>query len=100
MADPVISSYLPADEGPMSIQLTRRQFVRTCSMATAIANRPLWAQAPVAPGQSPLPMDAAIALAQSDPDRPIYHFHPPANWNNDPNGTIFYRGWHHLFYQF
>ncbi len=43
---------------------------------------------------------AAIPRAAADPDRPIFHFHPPANWNNDPNGTIFYRGWHHLFYQF
>lgn len=43
---------------------------------------------------------AAIAVAAGDPERPVYHFHPPANWNNDPNGTIFYRGWHHLFYQF
>jgi beta-fructofuranosidase len=22
-----------------------------------------------------------------------------AQWNNDPNGTIYHRGWHHLFYQ-
>lgn len=42
---------------------------------------------------------AAIPKAQADPDRPVYHFRPPAQWNNDPNGTIFYRGWHHLFYQ-
>lgn len=40
-----------------------------------------------------------IPKASADPDRPVYHFHPPADWNNDPNGTIFYRGWHHLFYQ-
>jgi beta-fructofuranosidase len=44
-------------------------------------------------------MRAAIAKAEADPARPVYHFHPPAQWNNDPNGTIFYRGWHHLFYQ-
>ena len=43
---------------------------------------------------------AAIPRAAADPLRPVYHFHPPCNWNNDPNGTIFYRGWHHLFYQF
>jgi beta-fructofuranosidase len=43
---------------------------------------------------------AAIPKAASDPERPVYHFHPPANWHNDPNGTMFYRGWHHLFYQF
>ena len=42
---------------------------------------------------------ASISKAASDPNRPVYHFHPPANWNNDPNGTIFYKGWHHLFYQ-
>jgi beta-fructofuranosidase len=41
----------------------------------------------------------AIPRAESDPERPVYHFRPPANWNNDPNGTIFYKGWHHLFYQ-
>jgi beta-fructofuranosidase len=41
----------------------------------------------------------SVALAESDPDRPVYHFRPPANWTNDPNGTIYYRGWHHLFYQ-
>ena len=42
---------------------------------------------------------AAIPVASADPERPVYHFHPPANWNNDPNGTLFYKGWHHLFYQ-
>ena len=41
----------------------------------------------------------AVPLAESDPDRPTYHFHPPAQWTNDPNGTFYYRGWHHLFYQ-
>lgn len=42
---------------------------------------------------------AAIPVAAADPDRPAYHFCPPANWTNDPNGTMFYKGWHHLFYQ-
>lgn len=32
-------------------------------------------------------------------DRPRYHFLPPANWMNDPNGTIFHDGVFHLFYQ-
>ena len=41
----------------------------------------------------------AASTAANDPERPIFHFHPPANWNNDPNGTLYYRGWHHLFYQ-
>ncbi len=42
---------------------------------------------------------AAIPTAESDPQRPVYHFHPPANWTNDPNGPLYYKAWHHLFYQ-
>jgi beta-fructofuranosidase len=35
----------------------------------------------------------------SDRQRPRYHFLPPANWMNDPNGTIHWQGQYHLFYQ-
>jgi beta-fructofuranosidase len=35
-----------------------------------------------------------------DPHHPIYHFTPPANWMNDPNGLIHWQGQNHLFYQF
>ncbi len=34
-----------------------------------------------------------------DPHRPRYHFLPPANWMNDPNGIIERDGKYHLFYQ-
>jgi beta-fructofuranosidase len=34
-----------------------------------------------------------------DPHRPVYHFLPPANWMNDPNGVIEWNGTYHLFYQ-
>nr|GEY43187.1 beta-fructofuranosidase, soluble isoenzyme I-like [Tanacetum cinerariifolium] len=29
-----------------------------------------------------------------------FHFQPPQNWMNDPNGPLFYLGWYHLFYQY
>ncbi len=35
----------------------------------------------------------------TDPHRPRYHFLPPANWMNDPNGVIEWNGKYHLFYQ-
>jgi len=46
---------------------------------------------------------AAIATAapraQADPARPVFHVTAPAQWINDPNGPIYYKGFYHLFYQ-
>ena len=42
---------------------------------------------------------AAAEIVRDDPNRPAYHFQPPANWNNDPNGMLFYDGYYHMFYQ-
>lgn len=32
--------------------------------------------------------------------RPQYHFSPPTQWMNDPNGLIYSEGIYHLFYQY
>jgi sucrose-6-phosphate hydrolase SacC (GH32 family) len=32
--------------------------------------------------------------------RPLYHFSPPKNWTNDPNGMVYAHGEYHLFYQY
>nr|APB91663.1 cell wall invertase [Tapiscia sinensis] len=29
-----------------------------------------------------------------------FHFQPPRNWINDPNGPMYYKGLYHLFYQY
>ncbi|MFI6674127.1 LamG-like jellyroll fold domain-containing protein [Kribbella sp. NPDC050470] len=39
------------------------------------------------------------ALRGEDPNRPEYHFMPPAHWMNEPHAPIQVDGVHHLFYQ-
>ena len=43
--------------------------------------------------------DARRRLA-ADPHRPLFHFSPPQNVMNDPNGLCFWQGRWHLFYQY
>ncbi len=45
------------------------------------------------------PIAERLRLA-GDPHRPAYHFVASSEWLNDPNGTIYWRGRHHLFYQY
>jgi beta-fructofuranosidase len=45
---------------------------------------------------------ASVSSAElaADPRRPQYHLLPAANWTNDPNGPIYWRGEYHMFYQY
>ena len=36
---------------------------------------------------------------RDDPHRPAYHFVPPVGWMNDINGSIYWKGRYHVFYQ-
>jgi beta-fructofuranosidase len=49
--------------------------------------------------QATAAMEAAVPRAQADPAHPVFHITSPAQWMNDPNGPIFYKGYYHLFYQ-
>ncbi|KAK3220507.1 hypothetical protein Dsin_014477 [Dipteronia sinensis] len=40
------------------------------------------------------------ASSSHQPYRTGYHFQPPKNWINDPNGPMIYKGIYHLFYQY
>jgi len=44
-------------------------------------------------------MHAASPRAQADPSHPLFHVISPAQWMNDPNGPIYYKGFYHVFYQ-
>lgn len=39
-------------------------------------------------------------MSMHDAHRPQFHFQPTANWMNDPNGVIQWKGTYHLFYQY
>jgi fructan beta-fructosidase len=59
--------------------------------------------APAAPGNAGTPADYPEfpypATAYDEPYRGQFHFSARAGWMNDPNGSFWYRGQYHLFFQ-
>jgi len=75
------------------MRFTRRRLLAgSAALAGAAAARRL--RAFDSPGK------VSPAQLATDPRRPQYHLLPRANWMNDPNGPIFWRGQYHMFYQY
>ncbi|XP_027344359.1 beta-fructofuranosidase, cell wall isozyme-like isoform X1 [Abrus precatorius] len=45
-------------------------------------------------------LESLSSDSSNQPYRTGYHFQPPKNWINDPNGPMRYKGLYHLFYQY
>nr|XP_025670907.1 beta-fructofuranosidase, insoluble isoenzyme 1 isoform X1 [Arachis hypogaea] len=45
-------------------------------------------------------LQSVSRISVSGKHRTGYHFQPPRNWINDPNGPMHYNGYYHLFYQY
>ncbi len=44
-------------------------------------------------------VEQAAVKAQQDPLKPLFHLATKANWINDPNGPVYFKGEYHMFFQ-
>jgi beta-fructofuranosidase len=51
-------------------------------------------------GRSAFGGEARASDLAHDSNRPQFHLLPAANWMNDPNGPIFWKGQYHMFFQY
>jgi len=72
--------------------LSRRLFLRysACAAGMDVISRQSWL---------PFLEQSRMKLA-ADRRRPQFHLLPAANWMNDPNGPIYYKGRYHMFFQY
>lgn len=71
--------------------INRRDFLAGCCLCSVAC--------PPRIGCHAVTASASSQLAR-DPRRPQFHLLPPANWMNDPNGPIYWKGEYHMFYQY
>ncbi|ADV83093.1 glycoside hydrolase family 32 protein [Terriglobus saanensis] len=79
----------------MKTNVTRREFLRTVTIACLPAASPLAALVSGAPPEFP-----TASRLSKDPRRPQFHLLPTHNWMNDPNGPIYFAGKYHIFFQY
>lgn len=75
--------------------ITRRRFIVQSVLGATVLSRGGHLNA-----ESGQVADSLRKRLAVDSQRPQYHFLPKANWVNDPNGPIFWKGYYHLFYQY
>ncbi|HYK37116.1 glycoside hydrolase family 32 protein [Alloacidobacterium sp.] len=70
----------------MTKEISRRRFIQGCAGVTAVS----------------VLRETAFAAGglANDTNRPQFHLLPAANWMNDPNGPIFWKGKYHMFHQY
>ncbi len=81
-----------------STTLDRRCFLVDSAKVLAVAAISDPAMAAISSVDTPArPGSAKLA---ADPRRPQFHLLPAANWMNDPNGPIYWKGRYHMFFQY
>jgi beta-fructofuranosidase len=77
---------------------SRRSFLtNSAKAAAAVTALPALLQQAIAEATPASELARNLAL---DPRRPQFHLLPAANWMNDPNGPIFWKGKYHMFFQY
>ncbi len=76
------------------MKMNRRRFLSGVSGAAVVS------VAASKLGPHPVLEASPASNLAADPLRPQFHLLPPANWMNDPNAPIFWKGKYHMFYQY
>ena len=82
------------------MEMTYRNFCRLLAVLPLVSVAACASGQPDAAVQVQTSAAADTATSYRERFRPQYHFTPPANCMNDPNGMVYYEGEYHLFYQY